>query len=61
VAPKALTYEELADDPTRSQARVLDYIGSTSPPSVEPSTSKLATELNEDWVARFRQERTSAS
>ena len=61
VSPMALTYEELADDPASSHARVLAYIGSTGPPSLEPSTSKLATELNEDWVARFQQERRSAS
>ena len=61
VSPLALTYEELADDPTSSQARVLDYIGSAGPPSLGPSTSKLATELNEDWAARFRQEHKSAS
>ena len=60
-SPITLTYEELAADPTDSLASVLEYIGSSSPSSLGPGTAKLATELNEEWSARFRNERKSAS
>lgn len=60
VAPLALTYEELAADPTGGLAHVLQHLGIVVPALPAPGTAKLATALNEEWSARFRAESKSA-
>ena len=55
IAPHEVTYEELAEDPTRTAHGVLDHLGLTMPPGrhLVVGHRRLADQLNADWITRF--------
>jgi trehalose 2-sulfotransferase len=61
ISPLVVTYEELADSPSRQLARVLAHLGVASSMALQPGTAKLADDLNIEWSERFRAEVMSNS
>jgi trehalose 2-sulfotransferase len=61
ISPLIVTYEELADSPSRQLARVLAHLGVASSVALQPGTAKLADDLNIEWSERFRAEVMSNS
>jgi LPS sulfotransferase NodH len=57
IEPLALTYEQLAADPTATIRETLAFLGVAAPPdlTIEPTTERQADELNEDWIRRYRE------
>ena len=56
IVPLAITYEELAANPSATLVRVIEHVGGCATTPIETRTSKLATKLNAEWSARFRRE-----
>jgi len=59
IVPLAITYEELAANPSDTLLRVIEHVGGRISGPIETRTSRLATELNAEWSARFRRESES--
>ena len=57
IEPLALTYEQLAADPTATIRETLAFIGVSVPPdlAVEPTTERQADELSAEWIRRYRE------
>ena len=62
IDPLRITYEGLSEDPVRTLRVMLDHLGleRAAADGVEPGVAKLADNINQDWVARFRSEQKSA-
>ena len=60
--PLPLTYEELAADPARTLLQVCRFLEIPAPSEggPSPSVAKLADEVSETWMRRFREERGKA-
>jgi LPS sulfotransferase NodH len=58
IAPLRITYEELSDGPVETLRVILDHLGleGETADGVELGVAKLADNINQDWVARFRSE-----
>ena len=56
IVPLAITYEELAANPSDTLVKVIEHVGGCATTPIETRTSKLATKLNAEWSARFRRE-----
>lgn len=56
ITPLTLTYDELAENPIRVLAQVLDDLGldPDAARDVVAPTARLSDRINRDWVARFR-------
>ena len=55
IEPLKLSYRDLSADPAKGLADVLGYLGLPAPADkVAVPTQRLADEINEDWIARFR-------
>lgn len=63
IAPLTITYEALVADTPEILGRVLRHLGADVSPATttEPSTSQIATELNDEWSTRFRRESRNGS
>jgi LPS sulfotransferase NodH len=62
IDPFSITYEELSESPVETLRVMLDHLGleREAADGVEPGIAKLADDINQDWVARFRAEQQSA-
>lgn len=58
INPLRITYEAMSADPVGVLRRILDHLGldREAANGIEPSIAKLADDINQDWVARFRSE-----
>ena len=58
IAPLRITYEELSDGPVETLRVILDHPGleREAADGVELGVAKLADDINQDWVTRFRSE-----
>jgi len=58
IAPLRLSYEDLADEPHRTLASVLEHLGldPSAAKHATPDVQRLADEESEDWIKRFRRE-----
>ena len=58
IAPLRITYEELSDGPVETLRIILDHLGleGETADGVELGVAKLADNINQDWVTRFRSE-----
>ena len=59
IVPLTLVYEDFIQEYEETVKSVLDYLGldSTSVTVAEPYYARLANDVSEDWVQRFREER----
>jgi trehalose 2-sulfotransferase len=63
IAPHALTYERLVEAPELVVRQVLEFLGVEAPPEFalpeQEHPKRLADEVSDEWVARYRAELTS--
>ena len=61
IDPLRITYEELSEGPVETLRVVLDHLGleGEAADDVEPGVARLADNISQDWVARFRSEQKS--
>ena len=58
IAPLRITYEELSDGPVETLRVIMDHLGleREAADGVELGLTKLADNINQDWVTHFRSE-----
>jgi LPS sulfotransferase NodH len=63
IDPLRITYEDLSSGPIETLRAMLDHLGleRQAADGVEPGVAKLADDINQDWVARFRAEQKITS
>ena len=61
IDPLRIAYEELSEGPGETLRALLDHLGleREAADGVEPGVAKLADNINQDWVTRFRSEQKS--